>query len=197
MTEHLPEDYLTDHSYDGIQEYDNPLPGWWKLLFWGSFVFSVLYWVWFHVYPGKSITDTWQAQVEAAKESGYARFGELTDTPETLLGLMADEDALAIGASLFAAKGCVACHAPDGGGVVGLGANFCDDYAINYEDLPGMLSVVREGVPGTAMVPQTSILSEHEIYFVAAYVAGLRGSTPANPRPLDPKAKEIAPWPSN
>ncbi len=197
MTEHLPEDYLTDHSYDGIQEYDNPLPGWWKLLFWGSFVFSVLYWVWFHVYPGKSITASWQAQVEEARESGYARFGELTDSDETLLTLMGNEDAVAIGASLYASKGCVACHADDGGGKVALGANFCDDLAINYDDLMGMLSVVRNGVEGTAMVPQTSILSDQEIYFVTAYVASLRGTTPAAPRPVDPKAKEIAPWPSN
>ena len=29
------DDNLTGHSYDGIQEYDNPLPGWWKFLFLG------------------------------------------------------------------------------------------------------------------------------------------------------------------
>ena len=195
MTEHR-EDHLTDHSYDGIQEFDNPLPGWWKALFWGSFVFSLLYWGWFHVYPGKSIISDWEAEVEEARSSGYARFGELSDTPETLLALMAQPDARKIGATLFATKGCAACHAPDGGGVVGLGANFCDDLAINYTDLPGILKVVRSGVPGTAMVPRTSLLSPQEIYFVAAHVAGLRGTTPAKPRPLDPKAKEIAPWPT-
>ena len=34
---------LTDHAYDGIREYDNPLPGWWTYLFVGTIVFSVLY----------------------------------------------------------------------------------------------------------------------------------------------------------
>ena len=40
---------LLAHSYDGIREYDNPLPGWWRAIFWGSIVFAAGYYVWFHV----------------------------------------------------------------------------------------------------------------------------------------------------
>src|SRR3954462_12881445 len=40
---------LLDHRYDGIAEYDNPLPGWWRAIFWGTIVFAAGYWVWFHV----------------------------------------------------------------------------------------------------------------------------------------------------
>ena len=32
---------LLDHDYDGIQEYDNPLPGWWKWIFVGSIFFAI------------------------------------------------------------------------------------------------------------------------------------------------------------
>ena len=32
-----------DHLYDGIQEYDNPLPGWWTWIFVGSIFFSLRY----------------------------------------------------------------------------------------------------------------------------------------------------------
>ena len=31
-----------DHCYDGIQEYDNPTPGWWWMLFWVTILFSVV-----------------------------------------------------------------------------------------------------------------------------------------------------------
>ena len=31
------------HSYDGIEEYDNPLPGWWKGIFYASVVWAGVY----------------------------------------------------------------------------------------------------------------------------------------------------------
>ena len=31
------------HSYDGIEEYDNPLPRWWFMLFVGTVVFALGY----------------------------------------------------------------------------------------------------------------------------------------------------------
>ncbi|HET9929555.1 MAG TPA: cbb3-type cytochrome c oxidase N-terminal domain-containing protein, partial [Polyangiaceae bacterium] len=34
---------VLDHEYDGIREYDNPLPRWWVNIFWGSFVFAIGY----------------------------------------------------------------------------------------------------------------------------------------------------------
>ena len=39
----------TGHVYDGIEEYDNPLPAWWFKMFIGSAVFALVYVV---LYPG-------------------------------------------------------------------------------------------------------------------------------------------------
>jgi hypothetical protein len=41
-------DRLTDHSYDGIHEYDNPLPGWWKWLFILTILFCFPYIAFYH-----------------------------------------------------------------------------------------------------------------------------------------------------
>ena len=41
MSEPNRQDQLLDHNYDGIQEYDNPLPTWWVTLFWISIVFCI------------------------------------------------------------------------------------------------------------------------------------------------------------
>ena len=40
---------LIDHDYDGIQEYDNDLPGWWKALFLITVIFGVLYIPYYHL----------------------------------------------------------------------------------------------------------------------------------------------------
>src|SRR5690606_9877970 len=73
----------TGHVYDGIEEYDNPLPGWWFKMFLLTVAFSVVYLI---LYPGlgnfKGVlgwtsAGQWQEQVQEAEEKYgpiYARF---------------------------------------------------------------------------------------------------------------------------
>ena len=44
-----PDDKTTGHVYDGIVEYNNPLPRWWFVMFILSIVFAAVYLV---LYPG-------------------------------------------------------------------------------------------------------------------------------------------------
>jgi cytochrome c oxidase cbb3-type subunit 3 len=47
----------TGHAWDGdLQEYTNPLPRWWLWCFYGTVVFSILYWL---VYPSWPVGGTW------------------------------------------------------------------------------------------------------------------------------------------
>ena len=43
----VEEDGTTGHEYDGIREYDKPLPKWWLVIFFGSIVWGAAYWVFF------------------------------------------------------------------------------------------------------------------------------------------------------
>lgn len=49
----LEEDETTGHSYDGIREYDKPLPKWWLWVFYGTLVWGIGYFVLFpSIQPG-------------------------------------------------------------------------------------------------------------------------------------------------
>ncbi|RMJ06012.1 Cbb3-type cytochrome c oxidase subunit CcoP2 [Marinobacter litoralis] len=119
----------TGHSYDGIEEYDNPLPKWWFYLYLGTCVFALGY---LALYPGLgnyegllgwTSTNQWEAEVQEAEEKYgpiYAQFGE-TAIPE----LAQNEDAMKIGQRLFA-NNCSVCHGTAARGQVGF-PNLTDD----------------------------------------------------------------------
>ena len=59
----LEEDGTTGHTYDGIREYDKPLPKWWLVIFFGSIIWGAAYWVFF---PAIFSTGTCAAQAVVA-----------------------------------------------------------------------------------------------------------------------------------
>src|SRR5437870_4043697 len=53
---------LMDHAYDGIREYDNPLPGWWRLIFAATIAFAAMYGFYYHVaHWAKTPDESYQA----------------------------------------------------------------------------------------------------------------------------------------
>jgi len=172
---------MLDHNYDGIQEYDNPLPTWWVWIFWATIVFSLVYFIYYHILAGPTIHD----EYEKERADWNSRMAELVPpvaTEADLQAILADPAQLQSGAAVYSAK-CAACHAPDGGGMVGLGPNFTDDYWKTGDgSLASIQDVVLKGVPGTAMVPLEQQLKPDELRQVVAYIKSLHGTTPANPK---------------
>ena len=113
MSRSEDEDRLLDHDYDGIQEYDNPLPRWWVLIFWATIVFSVVYFLYFHVGLGATARDgspsTTPTMAAHRGERSRRRARRRSPTRRSLGAASADARTIADGKAVFA-KNCAACH---------------------------------------------------------------------------------------
>lgn len=186
---------LTDHTYDGIQEYDNPLPGWWKWMFIGTIVYSMIYALYFHVgAPGRSIPEKYEAAMSANLKLQFGDMEDLEPTAETLATYALREDKralLRIGESTFKSN-CVSCHGRYGEGKVG--PNLADESFKNVRRIEDIARVINNGAGNGAMPAWSDRLSTNEVVLVSAYVASLRGTEPvANAK--GPEGSAIDPWP--
>src|SRR5512132_976391 len=96
------QDRLLDHNYDGIQEYDNPLPRWWVVIFWITIIFSLLY---FANVPGIGIGQgrlaSYSADMARAKAARAALEPAGGPTGEQLMALVSNPATVSLGRQLF------------------------------------------------------------------------------------------------
>jgi cytochrome c oxidase cbb3-type subunit III len=173
------QDKLLDHTYDGIQEYDNPMPRWWLLTFAGTIIFSVIYV--FNIGPvgnGKGRIADYEADMAAYAAAHPAPTGG-DMSGDQLLAVVKDEKAVASGKETYTAY-CASCHAPDGGGLIG--PNLADAYWIHGGDITDIYKTVANGVLDKGMPPWGKTLKPDQLSAVVAYVSTLQGTTPASPK---------------
>lgn len=141
------------HTFDGIEEVNNPLPKWWTILFYVTIVFGIIYLI---LYPGlgaykglwewkssnqniQSLAESQQAVEDARAAGEYveydtelakaeARFGPIFEQYASVAveDLARDESALKIGRRLFL-QNCAQCHGSDARGQNGGFPNLTDD----------------------------------------------------------------------
>ena len=190
-TEDIDHDILIEgHTYDDIQEYDNPLPGWWKWIFILSIVYAVPYTVWYHFIDGNTVYDQHKAD-EAAKAARIAAMPKVETDDNSLFAMLQDDAALKAGQTIYDAN-CAVCHQKDGGGLVG--PNLTDDHYINVKSLADIPKIVEEGVIAKGMTPWKGILDPKQIAQVSVYVASMRGATPDATKAKAAEGEVIPPW---
>ncbi len=178
--EYTEQDHLLDHNYDGIQEYDNPLPRWWLALFWATIIFTPLYILYFHFGGGMLAKERYDQEMIAfydKQAEELLALGEITEN--MLVDLMADPSMMNGGEKIFQAK-CATCHGMFGEG--GIGPNLTDDYWLHGGQLMDVYRTVREGVPAKGMLSWERQLRPAELMAVSSYVGSLLGSEPPNPK---------------
>jgi cytochrome c oxidase cbb3-type subunit 3 len=166
----------TGHNYDGIEEYDNPLPAWWFYLFVITIVFSIGYLV---VFPGLgSFTGAlgWTQENQLEREIAQAKavhgplFAKYAALP--IEAVSNDPQALKMGQRLFA-NNCSQCHGADARGSFGF-PNLTDAdwlYGGAPEQIEQSITHGRNGqMPGWE-----AALGDSGIQQVAAYTLTLGG----------------------
>ncbi len=184
---------LMDHAYDGIREYDNPLPGWWSSIFIGTIVFAGFYLLYFHVVFGDSTpaSDYQNALASYDSKRDVRERAELANISEPyLLQQIADDKVIARGVKVFGER-CASCHGAAGNGLIG--PNLTDTYQLHGSTRLDIYKTVRGGVPGTAMLAWGEQLPPADIVAAAGFVINLRGTNvrgkPSEGQPVGPFTK--------
>jgi len=174
---------IAGHNYDGIQEYDNPMPGWWLWIFWATVIFAPIYILGVHAF---GFIDTYDddlqeslTELEEVRSAYELQNPSFEPTEQNLAAYEGDQDAITAGRALFSAN-CAACHGPVGGGLIG--PNLTDEYWIHGPTNQDIYRVITEGVLEKGMTPWESILSPEERAHLVAYVRSIDGTDPPDAR---------------
>ena len=174
-------DMMLEHDFDGITELDNPTPVWFNAMFYASILFAVIYLLNYHVLEWSPLQDEEYAiemKAEVASKAVFlAKAGNLID--ETTVKVDDDAIVLAAGKTVFM-QNCVACHAPDGGGIVG--PNLTDEYWIHGGTVNNIFKTIKYGIPEKGMISWEKTLKVKQMSDVSNFILSLKGTKPANPK---------------
>jgi cytochrome c oxidase cbb3-type subunit 3 len=168
---------MEEHNYDGIQELDNPPPGWIMFIFYLTIGISILYgayYFWIGIGPDQ--------HQEYERSVQQAQLQYQSDIPAVALALLTDEASLAEGKTIYADMNCAACHGINGEGNA-IGPNLIDDYWIDGCSFEEVFNIIKNGKPLKGMTPFKALLSDDRIQKVTSYVlVSMKEYIPANPK---------------
>ena len=178
MTNPTDRDRLIEHSYDGIQEYDNPMPRWWVTIFWITIAFAIFYYINpFNTGLGRGSIAEYDADMAAFRAAHPDNVGG--GDAQQLMALVTRTSEVTKGKAVFAAR-CAVCHGADGGGLIG--PNLTDNAWIHGGTIDSIYITVNNGVLAKGMPQWGKILKPDEMSNTVAYIWTLYGTTPKTPK---------------
>ncbi len=166
----------TGHEWDGLKEYNNPMPRWWLGLFYITIVFALGYLL---LYPGlgnfKGLlgwtqVGAYEAEVAAVERDVAPLFAKYAAMP--IPELARDPAAMATGRRLFVTN-CAVCHGADGHGSRGF-PNLADNIW-HWGGTPEQIEQTITQGRMAMMMPWGATLGEDGVKAAAAYVRSLGG----------------------
>jgi len=192
----------TGHEWDGIEEYDNPMPRWWLWTFYATIVWGIGYSILYPAWPmitgatpglvGFSTREQVVEQIAVFENANASIDAQLVSTD---LAAIPDDPALNqyavnAGGAVFRTW-CSQCHGSGAAGAVGYPNLLDDDWLwggtleeVHYTITHGIRNEVSYDSRYSEMPAFGEILSDEEIEQSVNYVMSLSGD------PVDPAAAE-------
>ncbi len=188
----------TGHSWDGIEEFDNPMPRWWLWTFYITIIWGVGYTIAYPAWPlvssatagilGYSTRGEVITEIAAVEEANAGINAQLAEAEITEISLNPELNSYAVsaGAAVYRTW-CTQCHGSGAGGAVGY-PNLLDNDWLWGGSVEAIYLTVAHGIRNeedpdarySEMPVFGDILEEEEIAQVANYVMTLSGGTPVD-----------------
>ena len=182
---------VREHTFDGIQEFDNRLPNWWLWTFYLACIFSIAYWIFFHTLDiGLQPSETYlREQAVAAKKLEEAMSKQTIDV-DALEKMAKNPTLVAAGEQIFRnASYCAQCHGPLGNGILangleGAGPNLTDKFWLGGGSAMEIYKTILDGRPLKGMQSWKD-KGPTFVNRVTAYVLSLRNTNLAGKKVSD------------
>jgi len=188
------DDKVLEHAADGIQEYDNPMPGWLMGILWGAIAFSVIYLGFYALSFGPTSMQAEyrnEAIVDRAELQAYYDANPLVPpSAEELLAGATKQEVVAMGQARFA-KTCASCHGEQAQGLIG--PNLTDDRWLHGGQVTQIFTTLVKGVPAKGMPPWGRAIAPEELAALVSFIRSVQGTNPPNPKP--PEGETVPPEP--
>jgi cytochrome c oxidase cbb3-type subunit 3 len=167
---------VTGHEWDGLQEYNNPLPRWWLYMFYFTIIFALVY---LALFPGlgswKGILGwtehtQYEAEMAAAEERYgpiFAKYGKMD-----LAAVAQDPQAIKMGQRIYL-NYCAQCHGSDAQGAPKF-PNLTDA-EWQFGGAPEQIKTTIMYGRQAAMPPWGAVLGDDGVEAMANYVISLSG----------------------
>ncbi len=171
---------LREHSFDGIQEYDQRMPNWWLTILWAGIIFFFIYYVVYYtlgtVPTSKESMDARVEAIEQLRKDALQKTLDSLDDDIFVNKLSMDAEFVAAGEEVYMGS-CVACHGADLKSNGGATARPLDDGVWHYSDKPmDIFTFILKGTPADSTgykmmrMPPWEQLGPDKVAQVTAYL---------------------------
>lgn len=197
VTQKSDEVKTTGHSWDGIEEYDNPMPRWWVWVFYITIVWGIGYSIAYPAWPlitgatpgllGSSSRADTAAEIKRFDDANSAIKARLVEADMTTVSQDPELMSFAqnAGAAVFRTN-CTTCHGSGANGIAGKGyPSLLDDDWLWGGDVENIQATITHGIRNTthpearwSQMPAFGVdglLEKPQIAEVVEYVLKLSG----------------------